>query len=87
MINKSINIVSMENIIGVVGLNLLGYFLSSMDRNQASCMIDCVEMDSGDVRLMAGIKAWADNPHPSVFIRLSQMDKPADNCAQVLFTV
>ena len=51
-------------------LNMGGYKMFTIDRNEMRCLVDAVNMDDAYFMLVSLIKLWAHQPHSSVFIRL-----------------
>ena len=59
--------------------------VSRVDRDEMGCTIYGINMNNSDVSDIAGLVAWADNPHSSTFLgAVSYAIKPVHNSTWIL---
>ena len=70
VISKFIHIEGLEHVVRLVRSEVSRInAVSRVDRDEMGCTIYGIDVNNSDVSDIAGLVAWADNPHPSTFIR------------------
>lgn len=85
VISILIHIERMKHVVRTVGLDVSRVdVVRGVDRDEMSGAIYCVDVNDSDISQVARTVAWADDPHPSGFIRaFSDTVKPVDNSAWI----
>ena len=79
-----IDIKRTESVVRLVRLKVNRDFSTTINRNKVGCMVHCVQMYEGDIRLTMRIEGRMNNPHAGVLIRFVSTNEPVDENTRVI---